>query len=433
MNNKNIKRAELEHEYDGIQSRIGFIKELLKNKKLEMMVNFDNEDTENFTYPSNYKSLDSDSNGSLESSNNSGDTRYVLNKKIHDFHAVITQIGGRLLYIKSGTTGHTFKGMINTSDGKTLCYAVKVVAYKKRDRYGNINDITRPENAELMMIKLLSYFVVKCQTPHVVLPIGTFNTDISTFVELIERGLVPKNNKKYMEFIDNYKKGLYYDQVSILMSEWANNGDLLDFIRNHYREFDLLFWKVLFFQLLSALAVIQSKYPSFRHNDLKANNVLIQKVKKKQGKKFSYTICRAKYIVPSIGYNIKLWDFDFACIPGLVNNAKVDAEWTSLINVKPVQNKYYDMHFFFNTLIKRGFFPKFMTEDCIPLQVKEFVNRVVPLKYQEYTGENGIISEKFRILIDDEYLTPDYVLKHDIFFNEFRSKTTSKSHKKPTK
>ena len=214
------------------------------------------------------------------------------------------------------------------------------------------------------------------------------------------------------------------------MSEWANSGDLLDFIRNNYREFNLLFWKVLFFQLLSALAVIQSKYPSFRHNDLKANNVLIHKVKKKQGKKFSYTICRSKYIVPSIGYSIKLWDFDFACIPGLVNNAKVNAEWTNTINVKPVQNRYYDMHFFFNTLIKRGYFPKFMTEECVPIEVKEFINRIIPKKYQEFTGDDGIISERFRILIDDEYVTPDYVLKHDIFFEEFRYKYNKVPNKK---
>ena len=50
-----------EAQYDSIQFRTGFIKDLLKDKKLEMMVNFDNDSTENFIYPSNYKSLDSDS------------------------------------------------------------------------------------------------------------------------------------------------------------------------------------------------------------------------------------------------------------------------------------------------------------------------------------------------------------------------------------
>ena len=37
-------------------------------------------------------------------------------------------------------------------------------------------------------------------------------------------------------------------------------------------------WRVMFFQILSVLAIIQTKYPTFRHNDLKANNILIQKI-----------------------------------------------------------------------------------------------------------------------------------------------------------
>lgn len=428
-------------EYDSINFRIGFIKDILKETKLELMVNYDNQNTENFIYPANYKSIDTDSNESNDNgydSQSSNDARHVLNKKILNFYNVITNIGGRLLYIKSGTSGHTFKGVINTSNNKTLSYAVKVVAYKKRDNYGDINNINRPENAELMMIKLLSYFVVKCQTPHIVLPIGTFNTSIEPFVSLIEEGHVSKDNKKYIEFVNNYKKAQYHSQVSILMSEWVNQGDLLDFMRNNYREFTLMFWKVIFFQLLSVLAIIQSKYPSFRHNDLKANNVLIQKIKRKHGKKFGYTINKTKYVVPDIGYNIKIWDFDFACIPGLVNNAKVDAEWTNSINVKPEQNRYYDMHFFFNTMIMKGFFPQFMTESCIPHEAKQFVLYILPEKYRSISrpekpannksknnaaNDDPYLTERGRIKINDEYLIPDYVLKTNPFFAEFRNKS----------
>ena len=30
------------------------------------------------------------------------------------------------------------------------------------------------------------------------------------------------------------------------MSEWANKGDLLDFIRRHYNKLTLIHWKVFF-------------------------------------------------------------------------------------------------------------------------------------------------------------------------------------------
>src|SRR5205807_1708895 len=126
-------------------------------------------------------------------------------------------------------------------------------------------------------------------TPHIVLPIGTFYTNITTFINLINENIVDKESKRYLEFVERYKKKEYYDTVSILISEWANKGDLLDFIKKNYKEFTLLHWKSFFFQIISVLAVIQSKFPSFRHNDLKANNILIHKIVQRKTI-FSYTV-----------------------------------------------------------------------------------------------------------------------------------------------
>ena len=378
----------------------------MRGKNLEALIDFDNTDTEYFL--PNYK----DENAS----GNSYDTRIVLKKRIYDFTNIISQIGGRLKYIKSGTTGHTFKGETTDNYG-TFEYAVKVVAYPKKERYGNITDIRRPENAELMMIKLLSYFIVKRQTPHIVLPIGTFDTNINVFIDLINRNVVDDDNDKYNDFIKRYNEGQYFDNVSILISEWANRGDLLDFIRKNYKHFTAIHWKVIFFQILSVLAVIQSKYPSFRHNDLKANNILVHKITK-QNERFTYRVVRCIYKVPNIGYHIKLWDFDFACIPGIIDNKKVESQWTREINVTPEQNRYYDIHYFFNTLIKKGFCQEIMTNDNVPNEVKEFINRVVPKKYQK-TGTD-YVHKRGRIIINDEYTTPDDLLKYDQYFEEFR-------------
>lgn len=407
-----------EKNYDTIPFRVEFIKELLNGKKLDPMIDFDNPNTEQFVNPHGFQDMDSDND------NTSYDTRTILDKKLLNFYEIINQIGGKLKYFKSGTTGHTFKGIVKMDDNTRVNYAVKVVAYPKREKYGDMNDIRRPENAEIMMIRLLSYFVVKKQTPHIVLPIGTFNTSIKPFGNLIDNNVVDKENKKYNEFVKKYNEDYYHDHVSILISEWANRGDLLDFIRKNYKEFQPIHWKVFFFQVISVLAVIQSKFPGFRHNDLKANNILVHKVKQR-GTLFSYTVNRSKYIVPSIGYQIKLWDFDFACIPGIVENSKVSAEWTDKINVKPVQNRYYDIHYFFNTIIKKGFFPQFMEESIIPQDAKDFVNRIVPDKFKQgkYTSERG------RIMIDTEYKIPDDILKKDPYFEEFRTPVAKKSVK----
>lgn len=410
MSNKSIQSLHSLNEKarDSIPCRIEFVVGLLKDKLLEPLVDFENTDTEQ------YLSRVKDENESGESY----DTRVVLKKRRLDFLTVIKQVGGRLKYIKSGTTGHTFKGQATDEFGD-FEYAIKVVAYRRREKYGPITDVRRPENAELLMIKLLSYFVVKKQTPHIVLPIGTFNTSISTFVSLIEENVVKADNEKYVEFVEGYNKGEFYESVSILISEWANRGDLLDFMRVYHNAFTPIHWKVIFFQVLSVLAVIQCKYPSFRHNDLKANNVLVQKIIKKNDE-FTYRVARCEYKVPNIGYQIKLWDFDFACIPGIVDNKKVECEWTAKINVKPEQNRYYDVHYFFNTLIKKGFCPEVLTGKNSPQELKDFINRIIPQKYQQ-TGTK-YVHKKGRLLVNDEYLTADQILKTDPYFEEFRVK-----------
>jgi hypothetical protein len=91
-------------------------------------------------------------------------------------------------------------------------------------------------------------------------------------------------------------------------------------------------------------------------------------------------------------------------------------EWSRSINIGPTQNRYYDIHYFFNTLIKRGFFPELLTDPVIPKEVKDFVLTIVPLEYQsgEYVAKGG------RILHNIEYITPEEILKTSHFFNEFK-------------
>ncbi len=81
-----------------------------------------------------------------------------------------------------------------------------------------------------------------------------------------------------------------------------------------------------------------------------------------------------------------------------------------------IWNKYYDIHYFFNTLYKKGFFPEFLTEPEIPDKIKEFMKRIIPGKYM--SGE--LVSERGRLLVNDEYTTPDYLLKNDPLFKKYR-------------
>jgi serine/threonine protein kinase len=391
--------------YNKINERLDFIKFLLEDTDLKPMINF--KDNEKHYYKDN-------------------NILNLLEKKSKSFKTTIKQIGGKLLYVKSGTTGHTFKGIsypdANNSD---LCinYAVKVVAYPKKENYGDIKDSSRPENAELLMLKILSSFVVNNQTPHIVLPISTFNTNINIFVSLTKNNII--TNKKYDQFVDKCKNNEFHDTVSVLISEWADGGDLLDFLRENYNKLSIREWRVIFFQILSVLAVIQTKYPGFRHNDLKANNILLQKINNvDKNNIYKYNINNNEYYVPNIGLRIKLWDFDFACIPGEIENSKVFADWTDRINVKPEPHPYYDVHYFFNTLTCKNFIPNYKK---IPEEVQKFIERVIPKCVKNGTNS----TERGRLLLDyDEilqmpeikYKTPEEIIGGDPFFAKMRPK-----------
>mgnify|MGYP000117554821 CR=1 FL=1 len=148
-------------------------------------------------------------------------------------------------------------------------------------------------------------------------------------------------------------------------------------------------------------------------------------------KKYKYIINSQSYIVPNIGFQVKLWDFDFACIPGLVENAKVDAEWTNKINIKAKGHMYYDIHYFFNTLVSKGFISDFFNYDAdgkpyVPNEVTEFVKRIIPSSVRKSKN----VSDRGRLLVefddldklkDIKYKTPNEIIMHEPFFKKMRA------------
>lgn len=513
--------------YDSIQKRMCFIDDILRDSNLQNSnpLNSINNSSETEKFEGNQNKND----------NKSLDTRYALGKQTLKFKDVMEKLNAMAIYVKSGTFGSTFKGVVISNNVVKKMFAIKMVAYAKREGYGSINSVTRPENAEICMLKLLSYFVIKRQTPHLLIPFCTFNTNIKTFIECWDNNNIEKfkkddkgsffknekgeyiefapkyfinndgkyevkkknffknepgdliliknihvdkakrddfiknecanehyiknnigelilvNNEKfeklrsllantkeryykintkYEEFVNNYKNGYFNDTVSILITEWADRGDLAGFLRRvppidnkNLPTFERLNsdqWARILFQIISTLAIIQEKYPDFRHNDFKPNNILVSKV---EDSKFitKYQVGDTKYIVPSLGYCIYIWDFDFACIPGVIDNKKLHKKWTNRANIKPVRNRYYDVHYFFCTLVYKGFLPEILSSKRVPQNVKDFINWVIPFDYRPVAiNETRVDPERCRMLVDDEVHLPVDILKHD-FFSAFRT------------
>lgn len=362
----------------------------------------------------------------------------LLSKKSYNLIEILNVMGCDIKYIGSGSTGHTFRCEIKLNDNTkpSIKFAIKIVAYVKNANYVSYHNKDRPENTEIMMLKKLSKIVLNNESPHIILPICTFYSPMRSFLTLYNKYL-NESQQKHTKFMDNYKKKYYYDTVSVLICEWANSGDFLDLLKNNYSTLKILHWKVFFFHILITLALIQNKYPNFKHNDLKANNILIHEIKRKNIM-FKYEISNHVFVVHNIGYIAKLWDFDFSIIEDEVPNLKVTqhTNLTKKLNISSKSNKYYDMHYFFNTLIM--FVPRIFTDDTPVLrEVKEFIHRVIPKKYRfdsddivikkDKDGDiitkvclNNNLSAKARLLKNDEYTTPLDVIINDDFFKIFR-------------
>lgn len=335
--------------------------------------------------------------------------------------SIFIPINAKMRYISSGSTGHFFKGVILKDANKPLndknnieCYfALKMTPYLKCSKYKDIYEINRPENTELHMLKCLSFFVLDGQTRHLLLPVQSFYCPINEFIKMMKINKVVDDKNRYQNFINNYNNQKYENIVSVMVTELASEGDFLNYIRNNLKSIKPLHWKIFFFQLLSVLAIIQLQFPAFRHNDLKANNILLHK---DNMAKREYRINHKVYITPAFNLLIKIWDFDFACIPGIVDNIKVQEKWTKAINITTEQNRYYDIHFFFYTL--EMFLSKVWNNKYIDQETLNFVDDVVPKKYKsaKYATDKG------RLLINDEYITPLYLIENHKYFDEFRIK-----------
>lgn len=356
--------------------------------------------------------------------------RSVIDKKDINIIDFLIKIGAKIKYISSGTTGHFFQGSIydkpNDPKRKKICsFALKVSGYSKNSNYKSIYELTRPENAEINMLNILSEFVIENKTSHLILPIQTFYSDITPFIKMYKENFIKKEsdkNGRYGEFVNRYEKGLIENKVSILICELANGGDFLKFVKNNKDKLSALHWNVLLFQVLSVLCVIQNKYPAFRHNDLKANNLLVEITDPdyeniKPNKYVNYRIYNKCYRVPDIGIIIKLWDFDFACIPKVCENIKVHESWTRRINITTAKNQYYDVHYFFRTLISNSFFPDIITSKNKKYEdIVKFIYSIMPKDF--FKGDK--VSRNGRILVNDEYTTPKIIIETSDYFKKFR-------------
>ena len=192
-------------------------------------------------------------------------------------------------------------------------------------------DSNLSSNVEIKICFLLQKLVLDRKTPHINMPIIAFRSYLS---ELFNH--IPKINRV------NYYNSSFYDIANIMLSEWCEYGNLKTFIKTFIDKINKhpFWWKVLFFQILYTLSTIQFYYPGFKHNDLHLKNFLVAKIE--IGGSFLYRIKfeghkrYTNFKIPNIGFQIRIWDFDWSSIKDQFYNSK-------LKEYSEISNQFNDM------------------------------------------------------------------------------------------
>ena len=131
----------------------------------------------------------------------------------------------------------------------------------------------------------------------------------------------------------------------ILYFEYVKGISLREYIRTR-RDLTLIQLKSIVAQVSYNLYKIHKKFPKFRHHDLHTDNILVRQV---ANKNLSIEVDTIKYTIDNGGLELVMIDFGFASFPGIPNPLVNTKQYTN-IGIHRNSNKYYDLHFFLNSL-----------------------------------------------------------------------------------
>lgn len=182
-----------------------------------------------------------------------------------------------------------------------------------------------------------------------------------------------------------------------LFSEFINGVTLKKFLTKKKVDPDEL--KSIITQVILLLKTIHEKYPSFRHNDLHLDNVMILKKRTSSKKK-----------IGDVEFNdakveVKLMDFGLSTADWVINPIlKNEPMFKKDYGIFPKSNPAYDMHLFLSSL--------YTSKGAAP--AKRFIESLFK---PEYLVKESKVVKEFRLRSDMEHDLPTYdeVLKHSYF------------------
>ena len=239
-------------------------------------------------------------------------------------------------------SAYVFKRMTNPPTD------ILIRQYEKNQESNPNNNV----NVDKIIAYLLSDLVIHKKTRNILVNINNFDV----------------NTKDLLLFLKKYKDIKVAGVLSVTIREHFYK---LVTLREHIESDPTLEnMKDSIFQVLNTINVIQSMYPTFRHNKLDVDTIMVYKTNEKS---VNYKVDEKSYPFTSTG-EVKITNFLESNMKDYIDNDSIDENMRT-------PNKFYDIDTFLNSLLSFK----------LPKEISEFVER---------NHEKGINAND--ILLDDE-------------------------------
>ena len=244
--------------------------------------------------------------------------------------------------IKKEYNGNELIKLINGIFNRNISYQYNILnkfVYKINDIDHPVDIILSPSlsNTNKMITYLLSGLVINKKTKHILMNIFNFDVPSDKIKYFITKISDDENIVKTFAKKDQI--------ISVELREHYFKMDTLQNIFNDvsYNIIDDDIY-ILIFQVLHTLAIIQERYPTFRHNNLDLKNIYCY-LKEKNSSTYEYKLDGNTFIIPNIGLEIKITNFEEANILNEIDNE-------SIIDSLKTNDNTYDIKIFLESLNK---------------------------------------------------------------------------------
>jgi hypothetical protein len=277
---------------------------------------------------------------------------------------------------------------------------IKINFYSKVE---DINTMNSKINNESLFSYLLSQIVLAKKTKHILIPIMNIDTTLSN-IETIINGY---------NIVPMLKTAILNTNITDtcclqIREHFFKTTNLEEYLSNN-----VCSYKVLLFQVIHTLAIIQTEYDGFRHNNLILKNIIVY-IKKNSTSYLEYSgFKNDKFFIPNLDFDIKISNFDYSVIPkyyGLFNLTDTTIKFAD----KP--NPYYDLFTFLNDLIEgTSLMSLYSDKNVCDNETKSFFDRVIPKHIRGLDNKN--FNKNYVIVSPIDLL-------YDKYFDEFKTNPT---------